>query len=160
MKRLSTYICFIHIYILNAKSWECIIYSLTPTRHCIKTHICPVSNSLIALSKELIKHVFVFFYERSALKNVFVTVLTCTLFSPMVFSPLSKQRAAGWRSRQRQQIRGTQERRENGGGRGTVYSLTTEQNVLSCPLSSLSLSPVYGCGDWAQLFAACRNGNK
>lgn len=41
-----------------------------------------------------------------------------------------------------------------------AYSLTAEHNVLSCPLSSLSLSSAHGRGDCAQLFAACRNGNK
>lgn len=33
-----------------------------------------------------------------------------------------------------------------------AYSPTAEHNVLSCPLSSLSLSPAHGRGDCAQLF--------
>lgn len=41
-----------------------------------------------------------------------------------------------------------------------AYSLTAEHNVLSCPLSSLSLSAAHGRGNCAQLFAANRNGNK
>lgn len=41
-----------------------------------------------------------------------------------------------------------------------AYSLTAEHNVLSCPLSSLTLSPAHGRGDSTQLFSASRNGNK
>lgn len=32
-----------------------------------------------------------------------------------------------------------------------AYSLTAQHNVLSCPLSSLSLSPAHGRGDCTQL---------
>lgn len=39
-----------------------------------------------------------------------------------------------------------------------AYSLTAEHNVLSCPLSSRSLSPAHGREDCTQLFTASRDG--
>lgn len=71
----------------------------------------------------------------------------CTTPTPPLHPlPRRSTRAAGWRSRRRQQIRRTQERGENGRRKRGVHSLTAEHNVLSCPPSALPLSPRHGCG--------------
>lgn len=85
-------------------------------------------------------------------ESVFWTEFTCTrpmtATQPTLPSPpaLAAAHAAGWRSRRRQPIRRTQERGENGRRERSVHSLTAEHNVLSCPPSSLPLSPLHGCG--------------
>lgn len=65
---------------------------------------------------------------------------------------LKQHAAAGWRSRQRQQIRRTQERGENGGGRGacTPWPQSTMSYLVLCP--PLSLSAVHGCGAFLRRF--------
>lgn len=70
----------------------------------------------------------------------------------MLFSSAAKHHAAGWRSRQRQKIRGTQERRRMEEGEQGVLP-DRKAHVLSCPLSSPPLSPAHGRGDCAQLLA-------
>lgn len=96
-----------------------------------------------------LKHYEVFFL-RVMLWRMW-TVFTCALSSPMLFSPLTKHHAAGWRSKQRQQIRGTEERRETWGGRGgrTPWPQSTMSYHVFCPpcryLLHMDVKTVHSC---------------
>lgn len=98
-----------------------------------------------------LKHYGLYLCMRAVLWRMFLTVLTCTHSSPMLFSPLTKQHAAGCRSRQRQQIRGTEEKRENGGGIGgrTPWPQSTMSYLVLCPpcryLLHMDVETVHSC---------------
>lgn len=66
---------------------------------------------------------------------------SCTCSSPMLFSPLTKHHTAGWRSRQRLEIRGTERERESGGGRGGC-------TLPDRRAQGLILSSVFICCTW------------
>lgn len=130
-----------------------------PALHKTWTLLC---NSLIARSEQIqIEGMMsLFFLREKSSGGCFWAVLACACSSPTLFSPLTKHHAAGWRSRQRQQIRGTQERREKGGGRGgrTPRPQSTMSYLVLCPPCRYRLhmyvGTVHSC-----FFAACRNGS-
>lgn len=96
-------------------------------------------------------HYELFCSMRGVLGRMFLTVFTCACSSPMLFSPLTEHHAEGWRSRLRQQIRGTQERRENRGGRGgrTPWPQSTMSYLVLCPpccyLLHMDVETVHSC---------------
>lgn len=80
-----------------------------------------------------------------------LTVFTCTRSSPMLFCPLTKHQAAGWRSRQRRKIRGIVKKKENGGGRWgrTPRPQSTMSYLVLCPpchyLLHMDMETVHSC---------------
>lgn len=143
---LRVFSCFVRRLSVCFRLTSSIIHS----QHAAQTAFTLLANGLHTNLKAVCYAIFWYLYLNTCEMKAFLTVFfpweecpgecfetefTCTCSSPMLFSPLTKHHAAGWRSRQRQQIRGTGERRENGGGRGgrTPWPQSTMSYLVLCP---------------------------